>query len=260
MIKMNKNISYLKREILKVAYETQEGHIPSAFSILDILYVLYNKVLKIDPQNPKKLDRDYFIMSKGHAAIGLYAILADKGFISKEELYTFGKYNSRLGGHPDKNKIPGVEASTGSLGHGLPMAVGIAIGIKIKNSKQKVFCLIGDGELNEGSMWESIIIASQLKLDNLTMIVDYNHSIDRSVVWGNLVEKLNNFEWYANECDGHNQEELFRLLINNRIEKPKVIIANTIKGFGCRSLENNPAWHHRAPNREELQELLEELE
>ncbi|MCQ4906768.1 transketolase [Phascolarctobacterium faecium] len=258
---MSKNLLLkgLKEDILKIAHKTKEGHVPSAFSILDILYVLYNKVLKIDPVNTHKEDRDYFIMSKGHAAIGLYAVLADRGFFDKREMEQFGKYKSRLGGHPDMNKVPGVEASTGSLGHGLPIAVGIAMGLSYKEKGQKVYCLIGDGELNEGSMWEAIIIAGQQNLSNLVCILDNNHSIDRSVIWGNLENKFSDFGWDVVSINGHDHSEIEKALNTITVNKPILIIANTIKGNGCQSIENNPAWHHRAPNKEELEKLLEEL-
>ena len=150
----------IRKLILEAALEAGEGHIPSAFSILDLLWVLYDRVLRIQPSSPSDFHRDRFILSKGHASLGLYAVLAQKNFISKDELKEFGKYKSRLGGHPDRNKVPGVEASTGSLGHGFPMAVGAAIALRIQNSAARVFALIGDGEANEGSVWEAALIAS----------------------------------------------------------------------------------------------------
>lgn len=253
-------IKKLKKIILQTAHETHEGHIPSAFSILDILYVLYHSVLKVDPHNPKLKDRDYLIVSKGHSSIGIYAILADCGFFSFDELKTFGKYNSRLGGHPDFNKVPGIEASTGSLGHGLPIAVGMAMGLSYCNDNQKVFCIIGDGELNEGSIWEALTLAGQHKLKNLTCVVDYNHSLEKSIVWGRLDKKIGEFGWDTDIVDGHDHEALYATF-NKPHEKPLAIIANTIKGKGCLSMEQDPAaWHHRAPNDEELFKLVEELE
>lgn len=254
------NVKELKKLILQVGHDTHEGHIPSAFSILDILYVLYHGILNIDPKNPKKEDRDYLIVSKGHSAVGIYAILADAGFFPKTELSTFAKFHSILGGHPDCNKVPGVEASTGSLGHGLPIAVGMAMGVSYKNDTQRVFCIIGDGEANEGSVWEAITLAGQHKLKNLICIVDYNHSLERSIAWGDLEEKFSSFGWETCSIDGHNHKELREKLSSKNHEKPFVIIANTIKGKGCPSIENNPAWHHRAPNDEELEMLIKELE
>ena len=255
-----KKTKSLKRIILETAHKTKEGHIPSAFSILDILYVLYDSVLNVDPKNPKKTDRDYLLVSKGHSAVGLYAVLADRGFFPMSELDTFGHFNSRLGGHPDRNKVPGVEASTGSLGHGLPIAVGIAMGLGYKNELQRVFCIIGDGELNEGSMWEAILLAGEHKCKNLTCIVDYNHSIDRSILWGDLTEKFKAFGWDTLEVDGHDHAELKEVFQRSDRERPLAVIANTIKGNGCKSMENEPGWHHRSPNEEELAQLLKELE
>ena len=166
MIIENKKIRELKKVILKASYISKEGHIPSAFSILDILYVLYNQILNINANNPIDENRDRFILSKGHASLGLYAVLSDRGFIDSEELETFGKFSSRLGGHPDCNKIPGVEASTGSLGHGFPIAVGIAMALKIKKSSSRVFVIVGDGECNEGTIWETALLAVNHNLNN----------------------------------------------------------------------------------------------
>ena len=255
-----KKTKSLKRIILETAHKTKEGHIPSAFSILDILYVLYDSVLNVDPKNPKKTDRDYLLVSKGHSAVGLYAVLADRGFFPMSELDTFGHFNSRLGGHPDRNKVPGVEASTGSLGHGLPIAVGIAMGLGYKNELQRVFCIIGDGELNEGSMWEAILLAVEHRCKTLPCIVDYNHSIDRSILWGDLTEKFKAFGWDTLEVDGHNHASLEEAFRRRDRERPLAVIANTIKGNGCKSMENEPGWHHRSPNEEELVQLLKELE
>ena len=257
---LESKVKNLKRIILETACKTKEGHIPSAFSILDILYVLYDSVLNVDPKDPEKVDRDYLLVSKGHSAIGLYAVLADQGFFPMSELGTFGHFNSRLGGHPDCNKVLGVEASTGSLGHGLPIAVGMAMGLGYRNEQQRVFCIIGDGELNEGSMWEAILLAGEHKCKNLTCIVDYNHSIDRSIRWGDLTEKFKAFGWETCEVDGHDHMALVEAFQQNDREKPLAVVANTIKGKGCKSMENEPGWHHRSPNEEELAQLLKELE
>ena len=260
MSSCDKRITELKKIILQTAHETHEGHIPSAYSILDILYVLYHSVLNVDPRNPDKNDRDYLIVSKGHSAIGIYAILADCGFFAFDELKTFGKYNSRLGGHPDFNKVPGIEASTGSLGHGLPIAVGMAMGLGYRNDSQKVFCIIGDGELNEGSIWEAVTLAGQHKLKNLICVVDYNHSLEKSIAWGRLDKKIGEFGWDTAIVDGHDHKALYAAFTQPH-ERPLAIIADTIKGNGCASMEQDPAaWHHRAPSAEELPKLLEELE
>jgi transketolase len=226
-----------------------EGHIPSAFSILDILWVLYDKVLTSD---------DIFVLSKGHGSLALYAILAAKGIIPQEELLTFAKHDSILGGHPDRNKIPGVVASTGSLGHGFPMAVGMALGKKIKNESGTIYCLIGDGECNEGSIWEASLLAVHHKLNNLCGIVDHNHSTDRALNLESLPAKFESFGFSTDHIIGHNHFDLENSL-HHRCEKPSMIVAETTKGYGCRRMENNPEWHHKAPSKTELDEILAEL-
>lgn len=252
-------INSIKRSILQTAYNTKEGHIASSFSILNILYILYKKILLIDPNDSNNSNRDMFILSKGHASLGLYAILQNKGFINQIEMDSFCKYGSMLGGHPDKNKVKGVEASTGSLGHGFPIAIGMALGAKIQNKSNKVFVLIGDGELNEGSMWESIMLASQHNLNNLSCIIDYNHSTDRATHMGDLTSKFTAFGWNAISINGHNNEQIFCALNTHDNYKPMAIIANTIKGYGCKVMENNPEWHHKSPNSEQFEIMMEEL-
>ncbi len=249
----------LKKIILESAATAGEGHIASAFSILDILWVLYDKVLKVNPKNPNDPQRDRFFLSKGHASLGLYAVLAEKGFFNKNELKTFGKFNSILGGHPDRNKVPGVEASTGSLGHGFPIAVGVALAMKITNNKSRVFALIGDGESNEGTIWESAFLASHHKLNNLYCIVDYNHSTDRALSVGDIRLKFESFGWHSVSINGHNHQEIEQALLIRDSKKPIAIIAETIKGNGSKTMENNPAWHHKAPTSEELDLILREI-
>lgn len=250
-------VKTLKREILTACYHTREGHVASSYSVLDILYVLYDKVLDVEAISTKKPNRDRFVLSKGHAAIGYYAILKHFGFIN-ESIDTMCAYNSRLGGHPDCNKIPGVEASTGSLGHGVPMAVGMAMGLKIQNNLAHVYVLAGDGEINEGSVWESLLIASHHCLDNLTVIIDYNHSTDRAVDLNDLSQKLKSFGLNVISIDGHNHDEIQRAMLD-RSNMPVAIIANTIKGNGIKEMINNPAWHHRIPTDEEYKLFMEEL-
>ena len=236
-----------------------EGHVPSALSILDILWVLYNRILRVDPANPAWLERDRFILSKGHASLGLYAVLAERGFFDVRELDNFGGFYSRLGGHPDWRKISGVEASTGSLGHGLPIAVGVALGLRIQRRNVRVVCLIGDGEANEGSVWESMALASHHKLDLLTCIIDHNHSSDRALSLGDLGVKAAAFGWSVCEVDGHDHAALHAALTRPGQDTPLCIVANTVKGHGCAAIERNPAWHHRSPNIAELAVLLDSL-
>src|SRR3989337_2134466 len=245
-------MKHLKEKIIKMSAKNNEGHIPSALSILDLLWVLYDRVLNIAPEKANNRDRDIFILSKGHASLGLYAVLAEKGFIKPESLDDFGKFNSDLGGPPDRTKISGVEASTGSLGHGLPIAVGAALASKIKKQKNKIYVIVGDGECNEGTIWESALLASNHKLDDLCCIVDYNHPGDRALKLGNLEEKFKAFGFSAASIDGHDQKEIYRTLMKQSLNKPMAIIARTTKGQGCKIMENNPVWHHKSPNREEL--------
>ncbi|MFA6129482.1 MAG: transketolase [Candidatus Omnitrophota bacterium] len=252
-------IKKMKRQIARASQAANEGHVPSAYSVLDLLWVLYDRVMKIDPKRPDDLMMDRFVLSKGHASLALYAVLAEKGFFPIEEFNTFGKYNGKLGGHPDCSKIPGVEASTGSLGHGFPIAVGIALGSKIRKFKNRIFCLIGDGECNEGTVWESALLAVHHQLSNLCCIVDFNHSTDRALQLGDLAQKFKSFGWDVLTIPGHDQEKIYRALTALHPDKPLVVIADTIKGCGVKCMENEPAWHHRAPNEQELKNILEEL-
>src|SRR3989344_2419876 len=223
------NLIKLKQKIIKTATIANGGHIPAAFSILDILWVLYDRVLNIKPKTANNPNRNRFVLSKGHASIGLYVVLAEKGFINPKTLKNFGKFDSCLGGHPDRTKVPGVEASTGSLGHGLPMAVGLALGAKIKKQPNKVYVIVGDGECNEGTIWEFAMLAVHHKLDNLYCIVDHNHSGDTAPNPGDMRKKVEAFGWQAVSINGHNQEEIYRALTQKGIGKPIAIIAETIK-------------------------------
>jgi transketolase len=249
----------LREQIIRAACIAGEGHIPSAFSILDILWVLYHDILRHDPANPADPSRDRFVLSKGHASLGIYGILAERGFFPIEELKTFGSFTSRLGGHPDSRKVPGVEASTGSLGHGMPMAVGMAMGLKIRESSSRVVCLVGDGECNEGTVWETALLAAHHKLDNFTCIVDFNQSGNRALMLGDLSAKFRSFGWDVREVDGHNHSQIKDSLKSCSGTLPRAVIASTIKGKGCKEMENNPAWHHKAPSLRELDTILEQL-
>jgi transketolase len=256
---MNAQITKLKRMIVHASATAGEGHIPSAFSVLDILWVLYDRILKIDPAHPDKPDRDRFILSKGHASLGLYAVLSEKGFFPSSALETFAKFDSPFGGHPDCTKVPGVEASTGSLGHGFPICIGVALGLRIQKKDCRVFTIIGDGECNEGTIWESALLAAHHRLSNLCCIVDYNHSTDRALLVGNLAEKFSAFGWESRLINGHDHEEIYDALSHLHNARPTAIIAETVKGCGCKMMENKPAWHHKAPNKEELDTILGEL-
>jgi len=253
------NLNNLKQLIVRASAIANEGHIPSAFSILDILWVLYDRILDVESIKSNNPHRDRFVLSKGHGSLALYAILANKGFFPESELLNFCKFNSNLGGHPDCNKVQGVEVSSGSLGHGFPMAVGIALSYFIQKINGKVFTLIGDGECNEGTIWESALLASHHHLNNLYCIIDYNHSTDRALKLGSIADKFASFGWSCEVINGHNHFDIYKALTLKHADKPIAVIAETIKGFGCSCMENEPAWHHRAPTQEELQNILEEL-
>ncbi len=249
----------LRKKLLETAAGTGSWHIPSGLSILDVLWVLYDRILDINPKKMKSQEHDHFILSKGHGSLGLYVVLAEKSFIRKADLKNIGKFSSILGGHPDRNKINGVEASTGSLGHGLPMAVGLALAQKISRDPHRVFVLVGDGECNEGTIWESALLAAHRSLNNLCCIIDFNHSTDRALSLGDLAKKFESFGWKVKEINGHDQEQIHSALKEMSDDKPLAIIAKTIKGNGCKMMENNPEWHHKALKLEDLPIILKEL-
>jgi transketolase len=231
-------------EILRAATNAKEGHVPSALSILDILYCLF--LSKERQTNNLKLDFK-FILSKGHASLALYAVLSKANFFSTDWVETFGKFDSNFGGHPDRNKVNGVLASTGSLGHGLPLGVGLSLANRALDLNEKVYVLIGDGELNEGSNWESLLISNHHHISNLVIVVDCNDSTNRAVKLDNLKMKLESFGVETAEIDGHNHDEIISaLFVKNQIS-PRAILAKTIKGYGVSEMVNNPAWHHAAP-------------
>lgn len=239
----------LRKLIIKAAFNAKHGHIPSALSIVENIIAIH-QIKNID---------DIFILSKGHGCLAYYAYLCHIGEINETELFNFGKKGNNLGGHPDRNKIKSVYASTGSLGHGLPIAVGTTLAFKLKNKSNKVFCLIGDGESNEGSIWESLSIAKNLNLNNLICIVDNNNSQIRSLPSIQIYEKFKSFGWHSINVNGHNIDELKSALTINS-DCPIAIIANTIKGKGVSLIENNMfGWHHKAPTEIELNQFIEEL-
>lgn len=200
-----------------------EKHDESAQSTLDVLWVLYDRILRYDPKSPRSEERDRFVLSKGHGPEAYYAILADKGFFPASALETFMQYNSILGSHPDRNQVPGVEASTGSLGHGLSMAVGMALGLRIKKSDRRVFALIGDGECNEGSIWEAILLAGNRQLSNLTCIAINNHS--SSLELGDLAAKFSSFGWAAVTINGRDHEQIYEALSYRDSTRPRAVVA-----------------------------------
>jgi transketolase len=248
----------LRKVVVKTMIAGNRGHLPSAFSVIDILRVLYDDILRFDSSQPLMKDRDRCILSKGHGCLALYAILADKGFFPAEELDRFCKKGAMLGGHPEQGKIPGVEASTGSLGHGLPIGVGFALNGKYEKQTYNTFVVVGDGEINEGSVWEAAMMASKHRLDNLVVVVDYNkqQSYDStSVVFElePLIDKWNSFGFSTTEVDGHDIYRLKEVLLKVPLQegKPTAIICHTIKGKGISFLEKNLDWHHKSNLKED---------
>lgn len=243
------------------------GHPGGAFSSVDVMIALFFDVLNIDPSKPKWEKRDRFILSKGHSSIALYSVMALRGFFPQEELSTFRQDMSILGGHPDMHKVPGVEMSTGSLGHGLSVGVGMALAGKIDNKKHRVFVLMGDGETQEGSVWEAAMAAGHHKLDNLIGIVDRNQlqidGLTEDIIsLEPYKDKWEAFRWEVKEIDGHNFVEIVSTLrtVPFKKEKPSLIIANTTKGKGISYMENNPDWHGGAPSDELAKKTKQEVD
>ncbi len=259
-----KNIaSRLRLEIIKMSNRAKAPHLASSLSCIDIVITLYEKVLKIFPKNPGKLSRDKFILSKGHAATALYVTLAHKGFFPKKKLLDYTKKNSLLEEHPNPS-IKGVETATGSLGHGLPVGCGLALSGKIQNMNFKTIVLLGDGECNEGTVWEAAMFASSKKLENLYVIVDQNgwQGIGRTKDILNiklLKKKWASFGWNSIEIDGHNYKQIENIFKKKRNGKPTAVIAKTIKGKGISFMEDDNNWHYRIPTTNEVIKAKKEL-
>lgn len=265
--KLRKLAGSVRRSDLQTVHSAGMGHVGGEMSATDILVTLYFAVLNIDPERPDDPNRDRFILSKGHSALALYTTLAHRGFFPVEELATFVQPLSRLNGHPDRKKVPGVETNTGPLGHGLPVAVGAALASKLQGASWRAFALTGDGELQEGSNWEAAMSAAHYKLDNLTVIVDRNRLqqgdwTEETMQLEPLADKWRAFGWSVTEVDGHDIAQLLQTF--NRVpfeqDKPNCIIAHTHKGQGVSFMQDKAAWHHKVPNAEELAIALKELE
>ena len=243
----------LRRLVIDMVDVGKRGHIGPAMSLIEILRVFFDSWLNYDPKNPSWEARDRFILSKGHGCLALYAILADKGFFSKDELKTFCKSDSILGGHPERPHVPGVEASTGALGHGLSIGVGMAIAAKITNKEHKVAVITGDGEINEGAIWEAVMSASKHKLSNLSLWIDSNklqsYGLTSEVLdLDPLADKFISFGFEVLEVDGHDVSQIRKTTakIPTSLDRPTVVICHTIKGKGLPFAEGNPAWHHKS--------------
>jgi len=256
----------IRKKVLKMFFDSQTAHIGSSLSEVDILTILYSKILSIDPKNPTAEDRDRFLLSKGHGAAGLYATLAQRGFFPEETLDTYCQDGGKLPGHSTRNCVPGVEVSTGSLGHGLPMGCGMALAGKRDSKKYRVFVLLSDGECDEGSNWEAALFASHHKLDNLIVIIDYNklQAFGRTNEVLNLEplkEKWQSFGWRVKEIDGHNFSEIENAFSQIPFEKtkPNLIIANTVKGKGVSFMENKLESHYLNLDQEQYEKALKEI-
>lgn len=252
--------------VIEGVYNAKAGHPGGSLSICDLLAYLYNGEMSIDASNPHMEDRDRFVLSKGHAAPALYATLALKGFFPVEDLKTLRKSDSYLQGHPNMNKIPGVDMSTGSLGQGISAAVGMALGAKLDKKDFRVYTVLGDGEIEEGEVWEAAMFAANRGLDNLVAVVDYNGlQIDGTVEEVNspypIADKFKAFKWNVVEIDGHDFDAIESALENARATKgvPTCIVMKTIKGKGVSYMENAVGWHGKAPNAEEYEQAMTEL-
>ena len=256
----------IRRNIITMLAEAGSGHPGGSLSAVEILTALYFQEMRVDPAQPQWPERDRFVLGKGHAAPVLYAALAEKGFFPREELLTLRKINSRLQGHPDMKKVPGVDMSTGSLGQGFSAAVGMALAGKMDSKDYRVYLLLGDGEIQEGQVWEAAMAAAHYRLDNLTAFLDHNGlQIDGPVQEvmspEPVVDKFKAFGWHVEQIDGHSFPQIARALdIAKTIkDKPTMIIAETVKGKGVSFMENEAGWHGAAPKRDQAAQALEEL-
>ena len=257
----------IRKHAVTAVYSASSGHPGGSLSISDILSVLYFDVMNVDPKNPENPDRDRFVLSKGHCAPALYGTLAEKGFFPTEDIKTFRKFGSYLQGHPDMKGVPGVDMSTGSLGQGICAANGMALAAKLDGKDYRVYTVLGDGELEEGQVWEAAMFAAHYKLDNLTAFVDFNGlQIDGDITTvmnpTPIDKKFEAFGWNVIVIDAHNIEEIKNAVAKAKETKgkPTVIVAKSVKGKGVSYMENNAAWHGSAPNEEQYNQAIEELD
>ncbi|MDZ4756740.1 MAG: transketolase [Bacteroidota bacterium] len=263
---LKKFASDVRKTALNLVFQKKASHIGGAFSMVELLTVLYNKILNSNPANPNEENRDRFLLSKGHACSTLYSTLALKGFFTIEELYQYTENGSYFTSHIN-HKIIGIELSTGSLGHALPVGCGLALAAKRKSETWQTYVMVSDGELNEGSNWEAILFAPQYNLDNLTLIVDYNKiqslgTVAEVMELHPLADKFKAFRWEVFEIDGHNFEQIEGAFISakNIKDRPSVIIANTIKGKGVDFMEDELLWHYKSPDKQQLEDGLKQIE
>jgi transketolase len=252
-IALDRRSRELRKMIVRTIQAGKRGHVGAAFSVVEILRSLYDDILRFDAQNPRWPERDRCILSKGHGCIALYVLLAEKGFFPESELWKFCASDGILGGHPEYGKVPGVEASTGSLGHGLSFGVGFALNAKLEGQKHRVFVIVGDGECSEGSIWEAALCAAKHQLSNLTVLVDYNKQQTYGTIaevqgLEPLAEKWASFGFAVREVNGHDVDALRKVLTNTPFDssKPGALICHTVKGKGTSLTERNLSWHHKA--------------
>ena len=263
---LNEITRNIRKDIVTMIHGSKSGHPGGSLSAVEILTALYFDEMNIDPQNPKKEDRDRFVLSKGHAAPVLYATLAERGYFDKKELLSLRKVGAMLQGHPDMKGTPGVEISTGSLGQGFSVACGMAMASKLDNAPWRVYALLGDGEVQEGLIWEAAMSAAHYKLDNMVAFLDYNGlqidgEVEKVMNIGPIVDKFKSFGWNVIEIDGHDFDQIFAALdmAKETVGKPTMIVAKTIKGKGVSFMENNAGWHGNAPSDNDLEIALSEL-
>ena len=254
----------IRRDVAKMMHKSYSSHIGGCYSVTEILVALYFEILNIDPKNPKKDDRDILLLSKAHSSPALYAVLSKKGFFPKENLDTYYQDGGKLPGHLDKEAVPGIEFSFGSLGHGLSVGVGMALANKRMNNPGRVFVILGDGECNEGSIWEAAMFAPHHNLSNLTVVIDYNKiqsfgSTNEVINQEPIFDKWKSFGWKVLEINGHDHDALIDAFNSPHENLPKLIIANTVKGKGVSFMENSLDWHYKSPNDEQLELALKEL-
>lgn len=256
---MNAKTKELRKTLLRMCALGRDGNLQSCFSSMEILWTLYDQVLNMSPAQPDEPERDRFVLSKGQSTAALLTVLAEKGFLPESELASFCKYDSRISVQADRTKLPGVEISAGSLGHGMPIAAGMAWALKLRGSHANVYTLVGDGEMNEGTMWEAAIFADSEKLNNLTVIIDDNGSIQELIRMGSLESKMRAFGFDTVEVNGHDVREL-RDALSVPHEKPLALLAKTVRGYGCKTLMEDRSWFHRYPREDELPALLTEID
>lgn len=264
---LKKKCNDIRRDIINMTADAASGHPGGSLSAVELMAALFYTQMRVDPKDPDNEDRDRFVLSKGHAAPCYYAVLGEMGFFDKAEFKNFRQLHSILQGHPDAKKVPGIDASTGSLGQGISIAVGMALGAKAQNKDTKVYTMLGDGELQEGQVWEACMAAASYHLDNLTIIIDNNGlqidgSNDQVMSLGDIHSKFKAFGFNILELpDGNNLEEVLAAYSISTMEgKPKCILAHTVKGKGVSFMENQVGWHGKAPGEEERQQALKELE